>query len=225
MTKAVRNLSRGSERSAETRQRLIEAALDLFGTQGYEGTTTRALAEQAQVNLAAIPYHFGGKEKLYRTIASHVAGEIRSHLRIPGDPFAADAEPSPSPAQARAQLHILIDRLVDTMTLPASARWARFITREQLEPSAAFEILYEGFQLPLQEHVCRLLAAASSRADGTALRLQGIALFGQIFIFRWGRPAVLRRLEAENLGPPERAAIKRMLHFNLDAILDCGGMP
>src|SRR3984893_2334354 len=48
------------DRGAETRARLIEAALDVFGRLGLEGATTREIGKQAGVNLAAIVYHFGG---------------------------------------------------------------------------------------------------------------------------------------------------------------------
>jgi TetR/AcrR family transcriptional regulator, regulator of cefoperazone and chloramphenicol sensitivity len=225
MEKSV-GLSRSSERSQETRQRLIDAALDLFGAQGFEGTSTRALAEQAQVNLAAIPYHFGSKEKLYRAIASHVVGELRRHLSEPAGLFSAQ-DPAPlAPAAARARLHVIIDRVVDVMTDQTSAPWARFIIREQQEPTAAFEILYEGFFEPVQNQICGLMALALKRKPADpALRLQGLAFIAQILMFRWARPAVIKRLGAETLGASERAAIKRMLHFNLDAILDAGGAP
>jgi AcrR family transcriptional regulator len=220
MDKPVRTPG-SSERSQETRQRLLDAALDLFGAQGFEGTSTRALAERAQVNLAAIPYHFGSKEKLYQAVARHVVAEIRQHLGEPAAP-----EPAKSAAMARTRLHALIDRLVDAMTDPKSARWARFIMREQQEPSAAFEILYESFFTPMQDQICALIAqAVNKKAPDTALRLQGLTLIAQALIFRWARPAVIRRLGAETLGEPERAAIKRQLHFNLDAILDAGGTP
>ena len=49
-------------RGEDTRQRLIEAALKIFGESGFEGASTRMLADAAGANLAAIPYHFGSKE-------------------------------------------------------------------------------------------------------------------------------------------------------------------
>ena len=45
-----------NQRRDDSRQRLIEAALDVFGLYGFEGASTRLLAERANVNLAAIPY-------------------------------------------------------------------------------------------------------------------------------------------------------------------------
>ena len=49
-----------------TRARLLECALRLFSEQGFARTSTRALAEAAGANLAAIRYYFGDKAGLYR---------------------------------------------------------------------------------------------------------------------------------------------------------------
>jgi AcrR family transcriptional regulator len=45
--------------------RLLDSAERLFGEHGYNGVGMRALAERAQVNLAATTYHFGSKKALY----------------------------------------------------------------------------------------------------------------------------------------------------------------
>ena len=42
------------------------AALKLFVEKGYDGTSIRDVADAANVNLAAISYHFGGKAGLYQ---------------------------------------------------------------------------------------------------------------------------------------------------------------
>ena len=51
-------------RGEDARRRILEAALEMFATVGYEGTSTRHLAERAGVNLPAIQYYFGSKEGL-----------------------------------------------------------------------------------------------------------------------------------------------------------------
>ncbi|HEX6141368.1 MAG TPA: TetR family transcriptional regulator, partial [Geminicoccaceae bacterium] len=51
------------ERGEATRERLLLAAIDVFGRRGFEAST-RELAGAAGVNLAAIPYHFGSKHGL-----------------------------------------------------------------------------------------------------------------------------------------------------------------
>ena len=52
----------------DARQRLQQAALRLFAQQGFSKTSTRELAEAAQVNVAAISYYFGDKAGLYRAV-------------------------------------------------------------------------------------------------------------------------------------------------------------
>ncbi|MES2186182.1 MAG: CerR family C-terminal domain-containing protein [Pseudomonadota bacterium] len=59
---------------AEARERLLHTALRLFSEQGFVRTSTRALAQAACVNLAAIRYYFGDKAGLYRATFTELAG-------------------------------------------------------------------------------------------------------------------------------------------------------
>jgi AcrR family transcriptional regulator len=58
--------------SSATRRSLLAAARELFATDGYDGTTVRAIAERAGVNQALLFRHFGNKEQLF---AEAVAGQ------------------------------------------------------------------------------------------------------------------------------------------------------
>jgi AcrR family transcriptional regulator len=49
----------------DRRQQILELATELFARQGYEGTTTRQIAQRARVNEAIIFRHFATKEELY----------------------------------------------------------------------------------------------------------------------------------------------------------------
>lgn len=53
---------------AHTRTRLLDAALALFAEKGFAKTSTREIAEAAQVNIASISYYFGDKAGLYRAV-------------------------------------------------------------------------------------------------------------------------------------------------------------
>ncbi|WP_167229344.1 TetR/AcrR family transcriptional regulator [Massilia rubra] len=50
---------------SHTRKRLLLVALKLLGQRGYANTSTRAIAQAARVNIAAINYYFHSKEGLY----------------------------------------------------------------------------------------------------------------------------------------------------------------
>ena len=73
--------------SSDTKTKLIIAAGKLFAEKGYEGVSTRMIAEEANVNLGGIHYHFGSKEKLYvelfRFVLQRDDGNIKSvsHLK------------------------------------------------------------------------------------------------------------------------------------------------
>lgn len=53
---------------AEARRRLLDAALALFSEKGFSKTSTREIAQAAQVNIASISYYFGDKAGLYRAV-------------------------------------------------------------------------------------------------------------------------------------------------------------
>ena len=59
-----------------TRERILEAAGELIGANGYAQTTAKAVADRAEVSLTLINYHFGGREGLYRAVL------IEAHRRL-----------------------------------------------------------------------------------------------------------------------------------------------
>ena len=50
------------------RELLLDAAERLFAEQGYNGVSTRQIADTAKVNLGSIPYYFGNKETLLKEV-------------------------------------------------------------------------------------------------------------------------------------------------------------
>jgi AcrR family transcriptional regulator len=61
---AARLAHAGPPTSADTRERLLDAAERLFAERGFEGTSMRALTQAAGTSLSAANYHFGSKETL-----------------------------------------------------------------------------------------------------------------------------------------------------------------
>ena len=51
-----------------TRDKILNAAGEVFAEQGFEGATVRAITERAGVNLAAVNYHFRDKAELYTRV-------------------------------------------------------------------------------------------------------------------------------------------------------------
>jgi TetR/AcrR family transcriptional regulator len=64
-TPSAHERQRDAERS---RERLLEAALDVFSARGFAGGRVQEIADRAGVNAQLISYYFGGKEGLYRAL-------------------------------------------------------------------------------------------------------------------------------------------------------------
>lgn len=55
-------------RAGSTKERILGAAETLFARHGFDGASLRQLTSEAGVNLAAVNYHFGSKEKLVEQV-------------------------------------------------------------------------------------------------------------------------------------------------------------
>lgn len=66
-----------SERSQETRNRILDAALTEFAANGLAGARTERIAEIAGVNKALIFYYFESKERLYLAALEMIAARVR----------------------------------------------------------------------------------------------------------------------------------------------------
>ncbi|MDO6434346.1 TetR family transcriptional regulator [Flavitalea sp. BT771] len=60
--------------AADKREHILTVAEELFGDNGFDGTSVRDIAQKAGVNLAMISYYFGSKEKLLEALIELRAG-------------------------------------------------------------------------------------------------------------------------------------------------------
>jgi AcrR family transcriptional regulator len=218
----------GSTRGDTTRDALIQAAIEIFGRDGFAAASTRAISEAAGVNQALISYHFGGKPGLYlaalKLIADSVVARIGPLLSAIEAELAAseDAATDEESAQrARALLHELTDAFVKMLTSDESAAWARLILREQQDPSEGFDVLYYGIMHRMLGVATRLVARCR-RDDATsdACKLTAITILGQALVFRAARAAVLREMGWARLTPDEIEAIQTQVRRNATSILE-----
>ncbi|WP_274626353.1 CerR family C-terminal domain-containing protein [Arvimicrobium flavum] len=209
----------------QTRLALIHAALQLFGSRGFEGTSTREIAAAAKANIGSIAYHFGSKEGLRQACAEHIAQTmttLSAHvLAAAPDPFEL------SPQAARK----LLKDILGTMTTflvsrPESGEFVQFILRELAHPTAALDTIYNRMFAPMHMRICQVWAAITGEdAEAPATRIAVFTLIGQIVYFRIGREAVLRRMEWTDIGADEARQIVEAVTANLDAILAAHGAP
>lgn len=179
-------------RSDATRQRLIATGLELFGRYGFDGVTTRQLALAAQVNQAAIPYHFGGKEGVYIAVAEQITSIIGPQIQALQTGLAARLDQE-LPQSLLLELTMQLAEIAFTPEHQTS--WFIFLTREQFHPTAAAGILHNGFMLPAHSMIGTLIARLTAdRADSEETILLAHAYLGQLIGFAIGKTTLSRRL-------------------------------
>ncbi len=62
--------------TTDTKEQIISVAERLFAELGFTGTTLRNVVSEAGVNLAAVNYHFGSKENLFRAVVARFARPV-----------------------------------------------------------------------------------------------------------------------------------------------------
>ena len=68
--------------AADRKRQILEVAMRLFAQQGFQGTTTRQIAESAHVNEAIIFRHFPTKDDLYWAVIEHKIESGNGHERL-----------------------------------------------------------------------------------------------------------------------------------------------
>ncbi|MBN2310576.1 MAG: CerR family C-terminal domain-containing protein [Candidatus Hydrogenedentes bacterium] len=83
-----------------TRENILKAACQVFGEKGYRGATHAEICQRAGVNIAAINYHFGSKDMLYRAAWERAIDEADAVYPLDG------GVPADAPAEERFRGHI-----------------------------------------------------------------------------------------------------------------------
>lgn len=96
------------ERRAQRRQRLLDAGLDILGTEGWQATTVRGICEQAKLNPRYFYESFSGLDELLVAVFDRIAAEAL------GAVLAGIAErPDDPEATARATIGAFVDLMTE----------------------------------------------------------------------------------------------------------------
>lgn len=188
------NTTPATTKGEQAKSQLIAAAIAQFGEYGQHATT-RDIAAQAGQNIAAIPYYFGSKDDLYLACAQWIADFISHNFHPHAD--AAEAllnTPSPDKAAIRGLILRACQNMILLLTQDDTVNLSKFISREQLSPTPAYQLIHSQVIAPLHRYLTRLIAAFTGLdADDTQMILHTHALLGEILAFRLGRETILLR--------------------------------
>ncbi|WP_432737582.1 CerR family C-terminal domain-containing protein [Maridesulfovibrio sp. FT414] len=167
-------------RGEETREKLVEVGLRMFAMNGFNGVSMRNLAAEAEVNLATVGYHFGGKQGLYDAILREIIA-FRDEVMPGMDAVQAQLELYEAGKRSRQELVSWFFRglMLGMLNNPASLWGVMLINRELAAPSESYRMLDEEFFDPSINAMNLLLKAVMpAETSFTEIMAVGTALVG-----------------------------------------------
>jgi TetR/AcrR family transcriptional regulator, regulator of cefoperazone and chloramphenicol sensitivity len=174
----------------DPRQRILDAAGEVFAEKGFKGATVRDIKDRAGVNLAAVNYYFGDKERLYIETVKHAHHICQQQVPMP------TWAPGTPPAR---KLRDFIRTFLNRVTVDREPDWCiRLVMRELFQPTEACVVFVEEFVRPtfgmLQGILAELLPADTPEVKR---RLIGQSIIGQCLHYRLTRPVITRLVGEE----------------------------
>lgn len=178
--------------SDDTRTRILAAAGPVFAEKGFQAATVREICQEADVNVAAINYYFGDKERLY------IETVKRAH-QMQHEQVAAPEWPEDTAAETK--LYDFVLTLLTTMIGVKTARWQnQLLMREMVEPSTACRELVQENVRPRFEMLLGILDELLP-PDFPRFRRHQVALsvVGQCVHYHVGRAVIPLLVNEEDL--------------------------
>ena len=203
--------------SDQTRDRLLQAALDIFAERGFKAATVREICARAGVNLSAVNYYFVSKEALYREALAY-------SFKVADRKYPQDAllDEALSPEdRLLVFIRSLLLRLLDDSHLGVHGK---LMAREIADPTGALEHVVETVMRP-RFRALRSLLPQLAGADWSPADLDRLvySIVGQCLVYRHSRP-LIERLAPETIANP--AAVERtaelIYQFSLAALRQMG---
>jgi AcrR family transcriptional regulator len=171
-----------------TQQKLLTAACEVFAENGFKNTTVRDICNRAEVNVAAINYHFGNKEKLYEAVWEN-SNRAAVKKRMDELDLARTDDPE-------KRIRLFVKTLLRNILDQNRPEWDfRIVAHEMISPTAAFDkivdrVIRPGF-LFLRDLVQELLGDDVSTEKVEKCTL---SIVGQCLYYRFANPVVRQLL-------------------------------
>jgi AcrR family transcriptional regulator len=134
----------------DTRDRLLQAGVRLFGEHGFRKVTVRQICTAAKANVAAVNYHFGDKLGLYREVLQTAIDAMRAT----SDAAREAGRGQPPETQLRRFVEVFLQRILGS----GSDAVHQLIVREMNDPTAALDDIVEQGVRPRIEYLSGVVA-------------------------------------------------------------------
>jgi len=184
----------------ETRHQLLEAAGEVFAEVGFRNATVREICRRAGANVAAVNYHFGGKETLYAEVLRH--SQQKAFEKYP--PLLGVAADAPPEEKLHAFIQSFLLRIFDS---GSTTRFGKIMSREMVEPTGALDLLLEVRIRPMANLLRGLVAEIlGGSPDDEKIRWCCFSIVSQCVFYHHCRTMITRlfpeqRLDASAVEP------------------------
>ena len=161
MTKR-RGPGRPRKSDTDTSAAIADAAQRRFATRGYEATSLREIASDANIDVALIAYRFGGKAGLWKSIVSQSAKDLQAALHQ----AMTDTQAKSPRERLRHAMRAFIDYQLAHPDMP------RLLLRDITIDSDRNDWLLDELSLPLHRYFFDLAQAAAAECERDVHHLQ-----------------------------------------------------
>ncbi|MDX1811865.1 MAG: CerR family C-terminal domain-containing protein, partial [Gammaproteobacteria bacterium] len=189
-----------------------------------KGVSVRDLCAAANANVAAIQYHFGGKEGLYHAIFSNTLDEDEARFKVSMENITALVD---SAVGDRTQLAVALDLYINSFfaryPFEEHKRWFSVLVMRELSfPRQGFDLVFERRVKPSQQVLAKIIAALNGvNANDESVKLQAHALNSTIMSVVVSRNILTRVMDWKNFTPQnleQLSQVIRELMFNALAL-------
>ena len=173
----TKNALKSVKEAVDVRERLIDAAEELFAGQGFDGTSIRDLIAKAKSNLSSVNYHFGDKKVLYEELFRQRLCEMReSRLKAISQVMAGRGKPT-----LEKLLHAYsIDFLRPFSDAKRSQRFMRLFFREMAERRLPKNMFLDEMAAPVMTAMEKALAVLCPDVSKHDIEMSVISITGQL---------------------------------------------
>lgn len=167
----------------DTKQRLINAAGEMFAEKGYEAASIRDICQRAEANLAAVNYHFGEKRQLYVAAVRHAQCCRQEDVPFPD-------WPAEMPAVDR--LRAFIETMFARMLAGDRPQWhLEIMLRELARPTEACTAVVEDYIRPMADKLREIMRDLLPEHLTEQERwMIGFSIVGQILFYYVHQPII-----------------------------------
>jgi AcrR family transcriptional regulator len=187
----------------DTRDRLLQAAAEIFAEKGFAATTVREICLRAPANLALINYYFGDKLELYREVlqkAIHNEDPSRA-----AEAAGADKVEDPE-EELRRMIRAMLERGLDR-SKQSSLRY-RLMMQEFSHPSRATDLVIDLTLKPVYDRLREIVGAILRLPPAhTKTRLAAHSVIGQVVHFAHAGPVLPTLWPQMEMKPAQRKLI------------------